>query len=88
VDREAADVHAQNGLGMPLGLGALVGQLDASRLAAPADLHLRLDDDRIAEILGGLDGFGYRRGVSAVGHRNPAFPEQLLALVFEEIHAG
>ena len=34
---------------------AFVGELDAAGLAAPADLHLRLDDDRIADAVGGGD---------------------------------
>ena len=34
-----------------LGVGRVVGELDAARLAAAAGQHLRLDDDRAAELL-------------------------------------
>ena len=51
-----ADVHAEDRLGVLLGLGAVLGELDAARLAAPADLHLGLDHHRVAELVGGLDG--------------------------------
>ena len=43
---------------MLLGLGAVRGHLDPAGLAAAADLHLRLDHDRITELLGRLDGLG------------------------------
>src|SRR6202008_622927 len=52
----ALDVHAQDvpGVGAPLvGVG---GELDAARLAPPAHLHLRLDDDRIPDLVGDGDG--------------------------------
>ncbi len=37
-------------------LVGVVGELDAARLAAAADLHLGLDDHRVADPLGGGDG--------------------------------
>ena len=42
----------------------VLGELDAAGLAAAADLHLRLDDAREADLLGGRDGLvdGPRRG--------------------------
>ena len=73
---------------MLLGLTPVAGELDPSRLAAAADLHLRLDDHRVAELLRGLDGLGHGGGVTPVGHGNAVLGEQLLALVFEEIHCG
>ena len=42
--------------GVRLGLVGVVGELDAARLAAPADLDLGLDHDREAELLGRLRG--------------------------------
>ena len=37
-------------------LVAVLGDLDAAGLAAAADLHLRLDDARVADLVGGGDG--------------------------------
>ena len=69
-----------------LRLAAVGGELDAARLAAPADQHLRLDDAGIAELVGGgdrlLDGGGGR----SPGHGNAAAGEQLLALILEQVH--
>ena len=64
VHGEAADVHAEDRLGVGLGLGAVLGDLDAAGLAAASDLHLRLDDAGIADLVGGGDGLlhGRRRG--------------------------
>ena len=42
--------------GVQAHLVGVVGELDAAGLAAAADLHLRLDDDRIAGRLGRGDG--------------------------------
>ena len=86
MDGEAADVHAEDRLGVLLGLRAVVRELDAARLAAAADLDLGLDHHRVAELLGGLDGLGHRGGRPAVGHGHAVLGEQLLALVFEEVH--
>jgi hypothetical protein len=46
----AADVHAQDPLGLLAGLGRVLGQLDAAGLAAAADLHLGLDHHRAADL--------------------------------------
>ena len=73
---------------MLLGLVAVVRELDAARLAAAADLDLGLDDDREAELLGSLDRLAHRCGMPAVGHGYAVLLEQLLSLVFEEVHAG
>jgi hypothetical protein len=88
VDREAADVHPEDRLRVLLGLGAVLGDLDAARLAAPADQHLRLDDARIADLVGRRDGVLDGRGRLAGGDRDPVTGEQLLALVLEQIHRG
>ena len=68
---------------MLLGLGAVLGDLDAAGLAAAADLHLRLDDAGIADLVGGGDGLLDGRGRGAAGHRHPVPGEELLALIFE-----
>ncbi len=44
-DRDALDVHAQDGAGDQLGLLGEPGQLDAAGLASAADQHLGLDHD-------------------------------------------
>ena len=72
--------------GVLLDLGAVLGQLDAARLAAPADQDLGLDDHRVAELLGRLDGLGDGRRRPSVGHGNAVLLEELLALIFEEVH--
>ena len=68
---------------MLLGLGAVLGDLDAAGLAAAADLHLRLDDAGVADLVGRGDGLLDGGGGGAVGHRHPVAGEELLALVFE-----
>ncbi len=52
-DGMSLDVHAEDVAGMLPGLRRVGGELDASGLAPPADLHLRLHDDRVAETVGG-----------------------------------
>ena len=59
------------------------GDLDAAELSAPPDLHLCLDDARIADRVSGLDRLVDRHGRAARGHRDPVTREELLALVFE-----
>ena len=63
-DGEAADVHAEDRLGVLLGLGRVVGELDAAGLAAAADQHLGLDDARVADLVGGGDGLLDRAGAA------------------------
>jgi hypothetical protein len=62
VDPQAADVHSQDGVGVLAGLLPTRGHLDATELAAPADLHLGLDDagipDRVSRGDGLRDGLG------------------------------
>ena len=86
VDGEAADVHAEDRLGVLLGLLAVVRELDAARLAAAADQDLGLDHARIAERLGGLDGLLDRRGGTPLRHGHAVLGEELLSLVLEEVH--
>ena len=73
---------------MRLGLAPVVGELDAARLAAPADQHLRLDDAGIAQLVGGGDRLLDGGGGGSAGHGNAAAGEQLLALVLEQVHDG
>ena len=50
-DDVAVDVEAEDVLRLRLGVVGLVGELDAAGLAAAAGQHLRLDDDRAADLL-------------------------------------
>jgi hypothetical protein len=47
-----------------------------------------LHDHGIAELLGGLHGLGDAGRVASLGGGHAVLAEQLLALVFEEVHAG
>ena len=72
---------------MLAGLVLVCGELDAAGLAAAADQHLCLDDDGVSDLRGGdgvLDG---RDGV-AVRDVEAVSREELLALVFEQVHSG
>ena len=84
----ALDVHAEDPLGGG-GLGVLrrLGDLDATGLAAPADLHLGLDDGDAAEPLGDLPGLLRRGGHLTEADRHAMLLEQLLGLVLEQIHS-
>ena len=81
----ALDVHAQDVRGVLAALVGVARELDAAGLPAPADLHLGLDDDRIADAIGRGD-----RGVDRLdgltrGDRDAVLREQLLALIFEQV---
>ena len=84
----ALDVHPDDVPGVQADLVGVVGQLDAAGLAAATDLHLRLDDDRVAGHLGGGDGLVDRVGHVARADRDVEAGEVLLALVLEQIHLG
>ena len=88
MDLEAADVHAEDGLGVTTRLVAIVRDLDPAGLAPLAGPHLRLYDAGIADLLGRLDGSLDAGGVAAVGHRHVVLGEQLLPLVLEQVHQG
>ena len=82
------DVHAEDVLGVGARLVGVGRELDAAGLAAPAHLDLGLHDDGIADAVGHLHRLGHRGDGRAVGHGDAVAREQLLALVFEEIHGG
>ena len=69
-------------------LRRVAGDLDAAELPAPADLHLRLDRARIADLVGGSDRLLDRPRRLPGRHRDAVPREQLLALVLEQIHRG
>ena len=87
-DGVAADVHAEDRLGVRLRLRRVLGDLDAARLSAAADLDLRLDHAGVADRLGGLDRLLDAGGRLALGHGNVVPREQQLALVFQKVHRG
>ncbi len=80
VDGEAADVHAEDRLGVGARLVDVRGDLDPARLAALADPDLGLDDARIADLLGGGDRVVDGRGVLAHGGGHAVLGEELLCL--------
>ncbi len=74
-------------LGRPLGgLGRRGGEPHPTRLAAAAGQHLRLHDDRPAELLGRAPRLVGRRHEPPCRDRDSVAREQLLALVLVEIH--
>src|SRR3954471_14340490 len=91
MDRERAlatgapDVHPEDRARMLLRLLPVLGDLDSARLASSADLHLRLDHARVADLLGRLDGALDGVGDPTFGYRNPVAGKELLSLVLEQI---
>ena len=71
---------------MLLGLLAVLGDLDAAGLAAAADEDLRLDDAGVADLVGGGHGLLDGGGGRALRDGHAVAGEELLALVFEEVH--
>src|SRR6478609_9268832 len=86
----ALDVHAQDGAGVLLRLVRRLRHLDAAGLAAPAGLHLRLDDGdpaaRGTDPVGGRTGLLGRRRDSPCEHGDTVLLEHVTGLVLEEIH--
>src|SRR5690606_7243166 len=87
VDGEPADVHAEDRLGVHARLGLVLGDLDATGLAALADRDLRLDDAGVADLVRGGHGVVHRVRVLAARHGDAVLREQLLALILEKIHS-
>jgi len=83
---EALDDHADDGLGGGARLLRRLGELDAAGLAAAADGDLRLDRDR-PNLAGSVGRF-----IRCLGHLSRRYGdaeggEDLLGLVFEQLHA-
>jgi hypothetical protein len=82
----AADVEPED---LPRALLGLVGrlrELDPARLATAPGQHLRLDDDRAAELVRGGARLLGRRREPPVGDGDAVALEELLALVLVEVH--
>jgi len=77
LDDVALDVEAEDALGCRLGIRGIVCDLDAAGLASAAHLHLRLDDDRAAELL--------CRGADLLGGIRDDAGQNRHAIGFEEI---
>ena len=80
LDGQALDVHAEDASGDLFRLGRRLGQLDAAGLAAAADQHLRLDDDRAADALGDCPRLGRGRCHVARGTGTAVLPEDAFCL--------
>ena len=63
-------------------------QLHAAGLAAAADLDLRLDDDRVTDLLGSGLGVGSALDGLAECHRHVMLGEELLRLVLHQVHGS
>ena len=83
----AADVQSEDRFGGGVGGVGGLGDADAPGLAAPADLDLRLDDDRAAYPFGGLPGFRGRGSDGALEDGHSVLLEDVTGLVLEEVHA-
>ena len=93
LDPEAAhdvtpDVEPEDLGRASLGLVGPLGELDAAGLSTPAGQHLRLHDDRPAELLRGGARLGRRRRHAPRGDRDPEARQQLLPLVLVQVHVG
>ena len=75
--------HTARGVARLLGR---IAKLDAACLATPADVDLRLDDDRLAKLAGDLLGLAGRRGDLARLHGDAVPAQDLLRLVLMNLH--
>ncbi len=81
------DVHPQDGGGLGGGVSRTVSDLHSAGLAPAAGLDLRFDDDAPTEIGGDGARLVGGRGDLAGRHGDAVIGEQLLRLIFEEIHS-
>jgi hypothetical protein len=84
----AADVHAQDVLSVGANLLSSLGELDAARFAAPADLHLRFDHHRVTSLVGLRDRRFDRIRNPTWRDGNAEAGKVLLALVLEQVHSS
>ena len=67
---------------------AVCGELDAAGLPAAAGEDLRLHDHREAELVRRGSRLGWVEGETALRHRDPVLPEELLPLVLVEVQGA
>ena len=87
-DGVPADVHAEDLARPRLGLRGRLGELDAARLPATAGQHLRLDDDRAAELLGRCARVGRARHDASLRDGDPVAPEELFPLELVQVQSA
>src|SRR5439155_11575378 len=87
-DDMPTDVEAEDLARLLLGVGGGLGELDAAGLATAAGEDLRLDDHRPAERGRSGAGLFRRHGEAAFGDGDADAAEELLALVFVQMHGG
>src|SRR5262249_45586875 len=82
---EALDIHPEDSVGRRASLLWGVAKLDAAGLAAATDIHLGLDDNRLAELAS--DGLSLLRrgGDLARLDRNAVSAQDLLRLIFMDL---
>ena len=88
VDRVALDVHAEDLGGLLLGVGGVGGDLHATGLTAASGLDLGLDDDAAGQLLGCRTCLLHGVRDNAARHRDAVLREELLRLMFEQVHEG
>ncbi len=88
VDGQAANVHAEDRLSVRCRLIFVVGDLDAAEFAASTDLYLRFDCARVTDLLSCRHRFLHGARGLAGGDWDSVPCEQLLALIFEQVHTS
>ena len=68
---------------MLLRLRPVLRQLDAAGLAAASDLHLRLDDAGVSNLVSGVDSFVHRARRTTGRHGHAVAGKELFSLIFE-----
>ena len=68
--------------------GGSLGQDHSARLASSADQDLRLDDDRLADLIRDLPRLARREGYLACGDRDSGFDKERPRLIFVEFQAS
>ena len=82
-----ANVETEDLFGLLLRVRRVVRELDAARFPPAARQHLRLHDDRAADLLGGRAGLRRRRRGASVRDRDAETLEELLALILVEVQS-
>ena len=86
VDLMAVDGHREDGFGQQYRFVTVVGDLDAARLAAMADLDLGLDHARVSDGIGRFGDLVGVLGENGPRRGNMLFLQQFSCLVFIKIH--